>query len=252
VNRRRIYLMRHGEVSYYEDGRPVHPDGVPLTAAGREQAQAAAEALAGIEFDRVITSSLPRTAETARIVAPGFEPEPWPELRELTSGRLADFSAKELEGMFLSAFKDVVPEDARFLGGETIGALYDRVIAALERLLSDDGWDIVLAVLHGGVNRAILSYALTGGRTFLGNLEQAPGCINVLDVGAACGADIQDVRALPARPSEPTGRPDHGRPRRQPGSDWIVRAVNVTPYDLAHRRTRSTTMEELWSQFRST
>ncbi len=120
--------------------------------------------------------------------------------------------------MFLGAFKDIVPEDARFLGGETIGALYDRVIAALERLLADDGWDIVLAVLHGGVNRAILSYALTGGRTFLGNLEQAPGCINVLDVG----------------------------------TDWIVRAVNVTPYDLAHRRGRATTMEELWSQFRST
>jgi probable phosphoglycerate mutase len=244
--------MRHGEVSYYDDGRPVHPDAVPLTAAGRDQAQAAADALAGIEFDRVITSSLPRTVETARIVAPGLEPEPWPELRELTSGRLADFSAEELEGMFLSAFKDVVPQDARFLGGETMGALYDRVIAALERLLADDGWDIVLAVLHGGVNRAILSHALTGGRTFLGNLEQAPGCINVLDVGAACGADIQDVRALPVRPSEPTVRPDHGRLGPQQGDDWIVRAVNVAPYDLAHRRTRSTTMEELWSQFRST
>ena len=210
--------MRHGEVSYYEDGRPVHPDGVPLTAAGRDQAQAAAEALVGIEFDRVITSSLPRTVETARIVAPGIEPEAWPELRELTGGQLADFAEEELEAMFNSAFKDVVLEDARFLGGETIGALYDRVIAALDRLLADDGWDAVLAVLHGGVNRAILSYALTGRRMFLGNLEQAPACINVLDVR----------------------------------DDWVVRAVNVTPSDLAHRRTRSTTMEEVWSQFRST
>jgi broad specificity phosphatase PhoE len=252
VNRRRIYLMRHGEVSYYEEGRSVHPDGVPLTPVGREQAQAAADALAGIEFDWVITSSLPRTVETARIVAPGIEPEPWPELRELTSGRLADFSAEELEGMFLGAFKDVVPEDARFLGGETIGALYDRVIAALERLLADTSWDVVLAVLHGGVNRAILSYALTGGRTFLGNLEQAPACINVLDVGvgAARGADRQDVRASPVRPSETTSRPADGG--HTEGTGWIVRAVNVTPYDLAHRRGRSTTMEELWSQFRST
>jgi hypothetical protein len=31
-----------------------------------------------------------------------------------------------------------------------------------------------------------------------------------------------------------------------------VRAVNVTPYDLAHLEGRSTTMEELWQQFRST
>ena len=207
--------MRHGEVSYYEDGRPVHPDGVPLTAAGRDQAQAAAEALVGIEFDRVITSSLPRTVETARIVAPGIEPEAWPELRELTGGQLADFAEEELEAMFNSAFKDVVPEDARFLGGETIGALYDRVIAALDRLLADDGWDVVLAVLHGGVNRAILSYALTGRRLFLGPFEQAAGCVNILDVG----------------------------------DDWIVRAVNVAPLDVVHLGTRLTQMEHYWHEF---
>jgi probable phosphoglycerate mutase len=174
--------------------------------------------LAGIRFDRVLTSGLPRTLETARLVAPAVEPESWPDLRELESGRLADIPEDELERAFVRAFKDVVPEDARFLGGETIGSLFDRVLPALNRLLADESWDVVLAVLHGGVNRAILSYALTGGRTFLGNLEQAPACIDVLDVGR----------------------------------DWVVRAVNVTPYDLGHQRGRLTTMEELWSTYRST
>lgn len=217
MKRRRIYLMRHAEVAYFEEGRPLHPDGVPLTAAGRVQAEAAAVALAGIHFDRVLTSGLPRTVETARIVAPDGEPESWPDLREL-EGRFGEIPPEELERTFVGAFDDVVPEETRFLGGETIGSLFDRVIPALERLLADESWDIVLAVLHGGVNRAILSYALTGERMFLGNLEQAPACIDVLDVG----------------------------------DDWVVRAVNVTPYDPAHRRGRSTTMEELWSHFRST
>jgi probable phosphoglycerate mutase len=196
----------------------VRPEGVPLTDEGRGQAGAAADALAGIHFDRVITSGLPRTEETARIVAPDRDPEPWPDLRELETGRLADIPEEDLERAFSHAFRDVVPEEARFLAGETIGSLFDRVLPAVDRLLADDGWDILLAVLHGGVNRAILSRALTGGRTFLGNLEQSPGCINVLDVG----------------------------------DDWIVRAVNVTPYDLSHRAGRTTTMEELWQQFRST
>ena len=209
--------MRHGAVSYFEDGRPVRPEDVPLTVAGRDQAYAAAAVLRGIDLDRVITSGLPRTDETARIVEPDTEPEPWPDLRELETGRLADIPEDELERTFTHAFKDVVPEEARFLGGETIGSLFDRVLPALDRLLAED-WDIALAVLHGGVNRAILSRALTGGRTFLGNLEQAPACINVLDVG----------------------------------DDWIVRAVNVTPYDLPHLAGRTTTMEELWQQFRST
>jgi broad specificity phosphatase PhoE len=216
--RRRLYVLRHGAVSYFDHGRPLKPEDVPLTVAGRDQAYAAASMLRGIDFDRVITSGLPRTVETARIVAPDLEPEAWPDLRELETGRLADIPEDELERAFTHAFRDVIPEDARFLAGETIGSLFDRVLPAIDRLLAADDWDIVLAVLHGGVNRAILSRALTGGRTFLGNLVQSPACVNVLDVG----------------------------------DDWIVRAVNVTPYDLAHLEGRSTTMEELWQQFRST
>ena len=210
--------MRHGAVSYFDHGRPLKPEDVPLTVAGRDQAYAAASMLRGIDFDRVLTSGLPRTVETARIVAPDLEPEAWPDLRELETGRLADIPEDELEHAFTHAFRDVIPEDARFLAGETIGSLFDRVLPAIDRLIAADDWDIVLAVLHGGVNRAILSRALTGGRTFLGNLEQSPACVNVLDVG----------------------------------DEWIVRAVNVTPYDLAHLEGRSTTMEELWQQFRST
>jgi broad specificity phosphatase PhoE len=216
VTRRRIYLMRHGQVAYFEDGRPLRQHAVPLTADGREQAVAAAKLLDGIAFDRVITSDLPRTIETARIVAPSVEPELWPELREIESGRLDEIPEDALEATFLGAWRDVVPEDVRFLGGETIGSLLDRVIPAMERLRADPEWDVLLAVLHGGVNRAIISHALTGGRALLGNLEQSPACINILDVG----------------------------------DDWVVRAVNHTPYDPAHLRNRLRTMEELWGEFR--
>ena len=88
----------------------------------------------------------------------------------------------------MHAFRGVVPNEKRFLGGETIGELFDRVLPALDRLLADESWDTVLAVLHGAVNRAILSYALTGERMFLGHFEQAPGCVNVLDIGEPDGS----------------------------------------------------------------
>lgn len=214
--RRRIYLMRHGEVAYFDEtGQPVAPDEVALTKRGREQARVAAEALAGVEFDHVLASGLPRTVETARIVA-GREPESWPELREIRGADLRAIPEDELERAFVGAFRGVVPNDARFLGGESYGELFDRVLPALERLLADASWDTALAVLHGAVNRAILSYALTGERMFLGHFEQAPACINVLDVG----------------------------------DDWIVRAVNLAPYDLIHAAGRGTTMEGYWAQYR--
>ena len=213
--RRRLYLMRHGAVSYFAPGgRPVDPEQVPLNEEGRAQAEAARELLASVRLDRVLASTLPRTVETARLVVPGVEPEEWPELSELRGDRLSGISPEDLEAEFVDAFRGVVPNDKRFLGGETVGSLFDRVLPALQHLLADDSWDTVLAVLHGGVNRAILSYALTGERMFLGRFEQAPGCLNVLDVG----------------------------------DGWIVRAVNVAPLDLLHASTRLTTMEGYWQE----
>jgi len=213
--RRRIYLMRHAEVHYF---RGEHPHAVRLTEAGLTQAGAAAAALAGITFDRVVTSGLPRTLETAEIVAPATPPERNDALREIESGDIRGVPQEVLHEMMTAAFRGTVPPERQFLGGETIGSLLDRVVPEVDALLADPGWDVALLVLHGGVNRVILSYALTGERRFLGGFEQAPGCINVLDVDAD-GA-------------------------------FVVRAVNHTPYDPAHvQAPRMTTMERLWQEY---
>ena len=218
--RRRLYLMRHAEVSYFgDDGAPVDPRAVPLNEEGIAQAHAVAAALGGIEIDRVVTSGMPRTLETAAIVAPSAELESWPELHELEGGRLSEIPADALHGEFVHAFRGVIPNESRFLRGESIGELFDRVLPALERLVADESWSTALAVLHGAVNRAILSFALTGERMFLGRFEQAPACINVLDLGE--------------------------------GGEWIVRAVNVAAYDLLHLSHRQTTMERYWESYRA-
>jgi broad specificity phosphatase PhoE len=204
--RRRLYLMRHAQVRYFEG---VHPHEVLLTDDA---------ALAHVRFDRVVTSGLTRTEETARIVAPTFDPEPRPAFREIESGDLRGIAPEVVQEMMATAFRGVVPLDTQFLGGETVGELLDRVLPAFDDLLADAAWDVLLLVLHGGVNRAILGRALTGERAFLGGFEQSPGCINVLDVDAE-GA-------------------------------WIVRAVNETPYDPAHvHASRATTMEQLWDEY---
>jgi broad specificity phosphatase PhoE len=213
--RRRLYLMRHAQVRYFQG---VNPREVQLTEVGRAQAQAAAAALIGIQFDRVITSGLPRTLETARIVVPRLPPERNPALREIESGDIRGLDPDVVQEMMTAAFRGIVPLDTKFLGGETVGELLDRVLPELDALLADTGWDVVLLILHGAVNRAILSRAATGERIFLGGFEQSPGCINVLDVDAE--------------------------------GEFIVRAVNHTPYDPAHvSAPRLTTMEQLWQEY---
>lgn len=224
--RRRVYLMRHGSVTYFDGaGKPVLPELVPLNEQGRMQATAAGRVFAGyqVRFDRVIISGLPRTLETAsRVLAETgqqIEPEAWPELVEIRGGKLAAIPDAELKEAFTGAFEGVAPEHKRFLGGESIGELMDRIHPAVDRLRADAEWDTVLLVLHGGVNRAILSYALTGQRLFLGNIAQTAGCINVLDVG-------------------------------NDAADWVVRVMNYSPPSQLQAESRGTTMEALFHQYR--
>ena len=187
---------------------------MPLTPRGLEQAAAARDALAGVELDLVVASDLPRTAETAAIVAPGHEVERWPEFAEWRGGRLDAIPPEELEEAFVGALR-VKDEAKRFLGGESLGEALDRVHPALDQLVARE-WETALGVLHGGVNRIVISYALSGDRTYFGTFEQAPACINVLDLG------------------------DDG---------WIVRTVNYVPYDPLHP-ARETTMEHLWEELK--
>lgn len=224
--RRRIYLMRHGSVTYFDgDGKPFLPEMVPLNPQGRAQATAAGAIFAAekIRFDRVIVSGLPRTVETANLVlsqtGQEIDLEHWPDLEELRGGKLSAIADEHLREAFIGAFEGVVPEDKQFLGGETIGQLMDRVLPAITRLRADSDWDTVLLVLHGGVNRAILSHALTASRTFLGNMAQTAGCINALDVG-------------------------------EQAADWVLRIVNFAPPSTLQGDSRNTTMEALLEQYR--
>jgi probable phosphoglycerate mutase len=225
-SRRRIFLMRHGSVTYFDgSGKPFLPESVPLNQEGRAQADAAGHAFAtaGVRFDRVIVSGLPRTVETAArvlgVTGQAIVPEVWPDLEEIRGGRLSTIPPADLKRAFTGAFEGLVPAEQRFLGGESVGELMDRVHPAIARLRADPSWDTVLLVLHGGVNCAILSLALTGQRLFLGGLAQAPGCINALDVGS-------DER------------------------DWVVRCVNHSPPDPLQPAARATTMELLFAQYR--
>lgn len=215
--------MRHGAVEYFdEQGRAHSPDEVMLTSHGEAQARAAGQLLRGIPIDRVITSGLARTRQTAQIASDAAKlsapHEHWQELREIRGGKLSALGREELAMAFTAAFSGPAALDTRFLGGESVGELLERILPAMQRLLDDPQWDTTLLVLHGGVNRGLLSWFLTGQRVFLGGIEQEAGCINVIDV-----------------------------PREAPGA--LVRAINLSPLDLLHGASRLSTMERLLQKY---
>lgn len=183
---RRIYLMRHGETLYQSRAAEGALGNGELTERGREQIAAVALLFRGVPLDRVYASPLARARETAQLVAreKGLEVLISDDLREITPSEevvLAKSPAETLREV-QRFFKEAATSwDEPYLGGESFHQVQERGVRFLTSLMSQEDWQTVLLVAHGGINNAILAYVtgVTGGRLF--NIEQDFGCINVID-----------------------------------------------------------------------
>jgi probable phosphoglycerate mutase len=222
--RRRLYLMRHGEVDYFDpQGKPYRPDAVPLNAEGRRQAEAAGRALAAVPLDGVLASGLRRSVETAALATAGrgLAVTHRPQLREIEPGRLADLEAAgpgTVEKAFLAFGAGAVEPATRFLGGETFASLQNRVWPCFQDVLAERSWTHLLLVAHGVVNRVILGRLLGAGLAAVAALEQEAGCLNLIDVDDA--------------------------------GHCLVRLLNFTPTNPLQVGMDTTTMERLYLQYR--
>ena len=225
-NRRRIYLMRHAQVSYFDaSGNPYDPRSVPLTPAGRDQARAAAEMLGGIPFDVALCSGLARTVETARIVL-GERSLPLAEehrLKEVRAGRLREIPPEHQEREIAYAYETAHDPDGAFIRGEPWRELATRVHAAWADLLSRDDWRTALVVAHDGVNRVLLTHVLGADIAAIKAFEQDPACVNIIEV-------------------------DHSAGRIERA---FLRAVNIAPYNLTRHDEPLMVMEKIYRDYRA-
>ena len=219
--RRRIYLMRHGHVSYVNDqGQPVDPKTVSLTSTGRDQAGSAQQLLADIPIDRVICSGMNRARETAEIVLGprSCNIEDVTAFREIQGGRLSQVSAEEREAAFVYGLEGAHLPNARFAGGDSFREFEQRVGTGFEDLLRQPDWKYLLLVTHDVVNRMILAHCCGAGLKGLSTFEQDMACINVVDVDLADGEVIRRM----------------------------IKAVNVTPYNTSKAGMYRTSFEEVF------
>lgn len=203
--RKRIYLMRHGEVSYHRpDGRTVFSSEVDLTDEGVVQAQAMATMLADVPFDGAWHTGLTRTKRTAEIMMAGraLKLEIIHDLREIQGGSIEGMSDERLEAEFTYGLERAALPGADFAGGETFVDFQRRVVGSLEELLLQPGWTTALVVAHGATNAMILGWVTRGGLNGLGAFEQDAGCVNIIDVDVIDGEIIRRfIRALNLTPN---------------------------------------------------
>ncbi|HLW72332.1 MAG TPA: phosphohistidine phosphatase SixA [Candidatus Binataceae bacterium] len=88
-----LYLLRHAQAGEHLAGRA--DDARRLTLDGRKRMRQAAAGMRrlGLRFDAILTSPLPRAAETAAIVAKAYDGRPPPQLIEALACRVASADA---------------------------------------------------------------------------------------------------------------------------------------------------------------
>ena len=159
----RLVVLRHGQTEWSLSGRHTGRSDIPLTQEGGRQAAAAAFRLSGLDFERVWTSPLSRTTETARLA--GFhDADPRDDLAEWDYGEYDGRTTAEIrrERPGWEIFRDGV------VGGETIEQVTERVDHLIEDARSITG--DVLVVSHGHLSRILtarwLGLDASHGRTF--------------------------------------------------------------------------------------
>lgn len=146
----RLCVLRHGETE--ENTARILQGHLPgrLTAAGREQARQAGEALPLADFDAVVSSDLQRVTDTVRLVFGGTPPIPWEcsaTFREIDWGSMTGTPISDVD------FKHLPPDV------ETREGLFDRAGRALAHLRRHYAGQCVLVVSHGLFLRSLLAQA---------------------------------------------------------------------------------------------
>lgn len=164
----RIILWRHGQTEYNVGGRLQGQVDIPLNDVGRQQAAAAARAIAAQWTPtRIITSDLSRAVDTAQALgdATGVAVDVDPRLRERSFGQWEGLTHAEIEAGWPAAFRAWRQgEEPDGVGAETRAEVGDRVAEAIlanADALGED--DTLVAVAHGA--------ALTLGQSVLQQLD---------------------------------------------------------------------------------
>ena len=155
-----IYLARHGQTPYNEEGRFQGWSDVPLTALGVEQAGLLAAEVEAIGPGLLVSSSLERALQTARIVGErtGLEPLVEPRLAETDTGAWTHRSFDKVMAEDPEGFRSFLELDQgwAFPGGESFTGQAARIEEALGELEGRPSDFPIVVVCHRNVIRLAL------------------------------------------------------------------------------------------------
>jgi probable phosphoglycerate mutase len=167
-----LLLVRHGRTEANAGRRLIGRLDLPLDSLGRQQAAALAAAVGPV--DRVVSSPLLRTRETAAAFGlPVDVDERWIELD------YGEYDGLALDDVPLEVWANWRSDPAfQPPGGESLATLRTRVESALDDLRDDAGGHNVVVVSHVSPIKAAVTWALGVGDDAVWRLFLSPASIS--------------------------------------------------------------------------
>ena len=164
MSEKHVYLVRHGETTYNQQG--LVQDGSPLlTEKGEQQANRVAERVQHLDFKHLVVSDFERTKQTAEPIAKltGVEPtysELFREVRRPSAYVHTSKHSAEYVAYLNELLEQSANPDWRHSDEENYSDLVARARTALKFLTDLEG--DALVVSHGRFLRAIGALVMTG------------------------------------------------------------------------------------------
>ena len=182
----RFLLIRHATTDAVGQRFSGRLPGVPLNAAGQQQAQQLADRLAALPLQAVYTSPLERATQTAAPLAATHHLTPVVDeaFLELDLGEWTDqpFSALRDNPQFhlFNTFRSAT----RVPGGELMLEAQTRMVAGLQRLAGQHPQQTVAVVSHSDLIKAAVAYYAGIPLDLCQRLEISPASVSVLEIYA--------------------------------------------------------------------
>jgi ribonuclease H / adenosylcobalamin/alpha-ribazole phosphatase len=160
------HLLRHGQTEHTPERRYSGRNGLSLSRTGRAEAEAAAARAGELGIEVVVASPLPRTRETAEVVAGalGLPVTFEDDLVELDFGDLEGLTSDEAAAKHpLAARRFGTDVSVRAPGGESVADVAARVDRARRRILARHAGRSVLVVSHVTPIKLLLAAGLDVG-----------------------------------------------------------------------------------------
>ena len=150
-----LYFVRHGESAANAAHVFAGQRDSPLTDRGHAQAKVVAKALQHVHFDRLVTSTLSRTRDTAAEIAAGRDlaVEAFDELKEIDLGEAAGKPFDEMRGLPNYDGEGFT----QWPGGESLDQVVTRAMRVIDGLVQESPGRTLCIVGHGGVTRILVS-----------------------------------------------------------------------------------------------